>query len=328
MSEELTNIPRLPGLSAFRNMTPGKRRDMRLGLLFISPWIFGFLAFIFFPMFFTLLFSFMDLKENASIVKALASPQFIGFSNYEHYFKDPQVFSSLLITIRFGLIALPIGIGFPLGLALLMNNKYLPGKDIFRSLFYMPYIIPFVAAIFVWGGMLNPESGWINRALLALGAPKASLPQWVNDANTVYPAYVIMGLWGVGQAMLIMLAGLQGVPTELYDAANMDGANTWQQFWNVTFPMISPVIFFNLVLNIVGLFQFFLVPLVLNTGSGAPGGSTLFYNVYLYQTLFRFQNMSYGSTLAWGLFVIILIVTVALFATSRYWVYYAGDGRN
>lgn len=328
MSEQLTNIPKLPTISLFRNMTAAKRREMMLSLLFISPWLFGFIVFTFLPTLFTFLFSFMELKENASIVKALASPKLIGFSNYIQYMTDPQVIASLLITVRFALIALPVGIGVPLGLALLMNNKYLPGKDIFRTLFYMPYIVPLVAAIFLWGGMLNPESGWINRALLFMGASKASLPQWVNDARTVYPAYVIMGLWGVGQAMLIMLAGLQGVPTELYDAANMDGANSWQQFWNVTFPMISPVIFFNLVLNIVGLFQFFLVPLVLNNGSGAPGGSTMFYNVYLYQTLFRFQNMSYGSTLAWGLFVIILIVTVALFATSRYWVYYAGDGRN
>ena len=328
MSEELTNIPKLPGLSAFRKMTPARRREMGWSILFISPWVFGFMVFTFLPTLFTLLFSFMSLKDNVSIVKALSSPQFIGFSNYIQYLNDPQVISSMLIPIRFALIALPIGMGLPLGLALLMNNKYLPAKDIFRSLFYLPYIIPLVAAIFVWGGMLNPQSGWINRALEMMGTPKASLPQWVNDVNTVYPAYVIMGIWGVGQAMLIMLAGLQGVPTELYDAAKMDGANGFQQFVNVTFPMISPVIFFNLVLNIVGLFQYFLVPLVLNSGSGAPGGSTLFYNVYLYQTLFRFQNMSYGATLAWGLFVVILLVTIALFATSKYWVYYAGDGRN
>ena len=328
MSEQLTNIPKLPTISVFRKMTPAKRREMWLSLLFISPWLIGFTLFTFLPTFFTLLFSFMELRENASIVAALTSPNFIGFRNYIQYVSDPQVRESLLITVRFALIALPVGIGVPLGLALLMNSKYLPGKDIFRTLFYMPYIVPLVAAIFLWGGMLNPESGWINRALMFMGAPKASLPQWVNDVNTVYPAYVIMGLWGVGQTMLIMLAGLQGVPTELYDAANMDGANTLQQFLNVTFPMISPVIFFNLVLSIVGLFQFFIVPLVMNNGNGAPGGATLFYNVYLYQTLFRFQNMSYGSTLAWGLFVIILIVTIALFATSKYWVYYAGDGRN
>ncbi len=328
MLEQLTHIPKLPTIAAFRNLTALKRREMWISLAFLSPWIVGFLAFTFFPTLFTLLFSFMDLKNNQSVVVALSKLQLVGFRNYVQYFSDPQVAGSMLITIRFALISLPVGIFFPLGLALLMNNKYLLGKNAFRSMFYMPYIIPFIAGVFLWGGMLNPQSGWINQVLLFMGVPRASLPQWVNDMNTVYPAYVIMGLWGVGQAMLIMLAGLQGVPTELYDASNIDGANSWQQFWHVTFPMISPVIFFNLVLNIVGLFQFFLIPLVLNNGSGAPGGSTMFYNVYLYQTLFRFQNMSYGSTLAWGLFIVILLVTVVLFWSAKYWVYYAGESRS
>lgn len=206
-----------------------------------------------------------------------------------------------------------------------MNNRNLKGQMFFRSMFYMPYIVPFVAAIFIWGGMLNSESGWINRVLLYFGVPKQSVPLWINDVNWVYPSYVILGIWGIGNAMLIMLAGLQGVPTELYDAATVDGANGWQTFWKVTFPMISPVIFYNLVLSIVGLFQYFLVPLVVNAGNGNPGGATYFYNLYLYKTFFTFQNMSYGSTLAWFLFVLILLVTMVLFGTAKYWVYYAGE---
>jgi len=208
-----------------------------------------------------------------------------------------------------------------------MNNKHLKGQNFFRSMFYMPYIVPFVAAIFIWGGMLNPESGWINRALMSLGVPKQNVPLWANDVNWVYPAYVLFGIWGIGNAMLIMLAGLQGVPTELYDAAKVDGANGWQTFWKVTFPMISPVIFYNVVLSIVGLFQYFLVPLVVNQGNGSPGGATYFYNLYLYKTFFTFQNMSYGSTLAWFLFVVVLLVTIVLFGTAKYWVYYAGESR-
>ncbi|MCA9873269.1 MAG: sugar ABC transporter permease, partial [Anaerolineales bacterium] len=234
---------------------------------------------------------------------------------------------SLWITIKFGLISLPVGIFVPLILALLMNSPNLKGSMFFRSAFYMPYIIPFVAAVFLWGGMLNPETGWINRALMAMGVPRAMVPNWANDVNWVYPTYVIMGIWGVGNAMLIMLAGLQGVPTSLYDAAKVDGANAWQSFRNVTFPMISPVIFYNLVLSVVFLFQYFLVPLVVNNGTGRPGGATMFYNLYLYKTFFTFQNMSYGSALAWLLFVLILIVTVFMFGTARYWVYYAGEGR-
>jgi ABC-type sugar transport system permease subunit len=332
MFEQLSNLPKLPSIGSFRKMRPLARREMLLGLAFLSPWIIGFLAFTFLPMIATFIFSFLDLEITDGI---LSAPKFIGVDNYAQYFKDGQVWAvnsgtlgSMWITIKFGLIALPIGIFLPLLLALLMNNKHVKGQMLFRSLFYMPYIVPFVAAVFLWGGMLNPESGWINRALMGLGVPKENVPLWANDTNWVYPAYVIMGIWGVGNAMLIFLAGLQGVPTELYDASTVDGANSWQQFWNVTFPMISPVIFYNLVLSVVGLFQYFLVPLVVNNGTGIPGGATMFYNLYLYKTFFTFQNMGYGSTLAWGLFAVILIVTISLFVTAKYWVYYAGESRG
>ncbi|HJR80453.1 MAG TPA: sugar ABC transporter permease [Anaerolineales bacterium] len=299
-------------------------------MLFLSPWIFGFLAFTLLPMLATLFFSFLNLRITDGI---LSTPDFAGLENYRQLFKDPRVWStsttpgSLWVTIKYGLISLPIGILVPLGIAVLMNNKHLKGQNFFRSMFYMPYIVPFVAAIFIWGGMLNPESGWINRALMYLGVPKQNVPLWANDINWVYPAYVLFGIWGIGNAMLIMLAGLQGVPTELYDAAKVDGANGWQTFWKVTFPMISPVIFYNVVLSIVGLFQYFLVPLVVNQGNGSPGGATYFYNLYLYKTFFTFQNMSYGSTLAWFLFVVILLATIVLFGTAKYWVYYAGESR-
>ncbi|GAB4581495.1 MAG: sugar ABC transporter permease [Anaerolineales bacterium] len=332
MFEQMTQGLRLPSLRSFRDMSPIARREMNTGLLFLSPWIFGFLAFTLLPIIASLIFSFMDLSITDGI---LSAPKFVGLKNYITLAKDPQVWStgsgtlgSLWITVRFGLIALPVGIFLPLGLAILMNSPYLKGTYLFRTLFYMPFIVPFVAAIFLWGGMLNPETGWINRALIGLGMAKESVPLWANDVNWVYPAYVIMGIWGVGNAMLIMLSGLQGVPTELYDAAKVDGANAWQSFWKVTFPMISPVIFYNLTLNIVGLFQYFLVPLVVNNGTGRPGGATNFYNVYLFKTFFTFQDMSYGSALAWLLFGVILLVTIVLFGTAKYWVYYAGESRS
>ncbi len=330
MLEQFTGRLKPPSVSAMRKMSPNARREMTWGFIFLAPWLFGFLAFTLLPTLATLYFSFLDLNITDGI---LSAPKFVGTDNYERLFRDPQVFStgttpgSLWVTVKFGLIALPVGIFAPLGLALLMNNKHLKGQFLFRTLFYMPFIVPFVAALFLWGGMLNPESGWINRALIELGVPRGSVPQWANDINWVYPSYVIMGIWGVGNAMLIMLAGLQGVPTELYDAAKVDGATGWRSFWNVTFPMISPVIFYNLVLSVVGLFQYFLVPLVVNNGTGRPGGATLFYNLYLFKTFFTFQNMSYGSTLAWFLFVVILLTTLLLFGTAKYWVYYAGDNR-
>ena len=332
MFEQLRGGFQLPSLRSFRDLTSIAQKEMSTGLWFLSPWIFGFIAFTFLPIIASLIFSFMDLRITDGI---LSAPDFVGLKNYATMMKDPQVWSagsgtlgSLWITVRFGLIALPVGIFLPLGVALLMNSPNLKGQFLFRGLFYMPYIIPFVAAVFLWGGMLNPETGWINRALIGLGIPKESTPLWANSVDWVYPAYVIMGIWGIGNAMLIMLSGLQGVPTELYDASKVDGANGWQSFWNVTFPMISPVIFYNLTLNIVGLFQYFLVPLVVNNGTGRPGGATNFYNVYLYKTFFTFQNMSYGSTLAWLLFILILLVTVVLFGTAKYWVYYAGDSRS
>jgi ABC-type sugar transport system permease subunit len=331
MFEQLSNLPKLPSFASFRKLNALGRREMKLGLLFLSPWLLGFLAFTLIPMVATFIFSFINLK----ITDGIASPmKFVGLANYIQVFKDPQVWStgatsgSMWITLKFGLIALPVGIFIPLGIALLMNNKHLKGQNFFRSLFYMPYIVPFVAAVFLWGGMLNPETGWINRALMGLGVPKANVPTWANDVNWVYPTYVIMGIWGIGNAMLIFLAGVQGVPTELYDAAKVDGATSWDSFWNVTFPLISPVIFYTLTLSVVGLFQYFLVPLVVNGGTGRPGGATMFYNLYLYKTFFLFQNMSYGSTLAWVMFAVIMGVTIFLFATSRYWVYYAGESRG
>jgi multiple sugar transport system permease protein len=318
-------------------MSQISRKEMNIGLLFLSPWLFGFVAFTFLPMIATLFFSFIDLNITDGI---FSTPKFVGLANYAHLLKDPQAGisprfwfasetpSSIIITIKFALYALPIGIFAPLFLALLMNNKNLKGQFIFRTLFYMPFVVPFVASVFLWGGILNSETGWINRILISMGMAKDTVPLWANDVNWVYPTYVIMGIWGIGNAMLIMLAGLQGVPTELYDAAKVDGANTWKTFWSITFPMISPVIFYNLTLNIIGLFQYFLVPLVVNNGTGRPGGATMFYNLYLYKTFFTYQDMSYGSTLAWFLFLIILVITVTLFATAKYWVYYAAEARS
>ncbi len=322
--EELTHFRQtLPSWKTFREMPPRAKREFRWGMFFISPWIIGFLAFTLIPMVATLVFTFLNLRITDGVLNPVT---FVGLENYKTMVDDSQTWASLWITIKFGLMALPIGIFLPLLLALLMNNPNVKGQNFFRSMFYMPYIIPFVAAVYIWGGMLNAETGWINQALRALGV--ANPPGWTNDTFWVYPAYILMGIWGIGNAMLIMLAGLQGVPTELYDAAKVDGAGVWATFWNVTFPMISPVVFYNLVLSVVGLFQYFLVPLVVNAGTGRPGGATLFYNVILYKTFFTYQNMSYGATLAWLLFVVIMIVTFFLFYTAKYWVYYAGGGRS
>ena len=316
----LTEFSRPRRSGRITNLSPLARREAGWGLLFVSPWIIGFLAFTLIPIAASLVLTFTNYTLTQS-----ASAHFVGLENYRTLIADSQVWSSLLVTIRFGAIALPVGMLLPLALALLMNNKYLIGKPLFRTLFYFPYIIPFVAAIFIWGAMINPEFGWINYWLRGLGVQNP--PRWLNDTTWVYPGLVILGLWGVGNAMVINLAALQGVPTELYDAAKIDGAGGFARLIHITLPMISPVIFYLLILEVVGLFQYFVVPLVVNHGTGEPGGATMFYNLYLYKTFFAYQNMAYGSTMAWLMFVIILLVTLVLFRTANRWVYYAGELR-
>jgi multiple sugar transport system permease protein len=296
------------------------RREAMWGFIFISPWLIGFLVFKLLPTVATLAFSFTNMQLE------ITNASFVGLSNYQAMFRDSMTWHSLGVTLKYGLLALPIGIFVPLFLAMLMNSENLVGSRFMRTLFYFPYIIPFVAAIFIWQAMLNPETGWINEGLRAIGIQNP--PNWLNDPTWVYPALVLLGIWGIGNFMLISLAALQGVPTELYDAAKIDGAGPVRTFWNVTFPMISPVVFYVLILAVVGLFQYFIVPLVLNQGTGAPGGATMFYNLHLYKTFFTYQNMSYGATLAWFLFLVILAVTLLLFWSSKYWVFYSGEARK
>jgi multiple sugar transport system permease protein len=316
----LTQLSRLRNVGRIRKLSPLARREAGWGLLFLSPWLFGFLAFTIIPIVASLVLTFTNYTLTQS-----ESTRFVGLANYRTLFADSQVWASLLVTLRYGAIALPVAMILPLALALLMNNKYLVAKSLFRTLFYFPFIIPFVAAIFIWRGMLSSDFGWINYWLRGLGVENP--PRWLNDTNWVYPGYVILGLWGIGNAMVINLAALQSVPTELYDSAKIDGAGAWARLRHITLPMISPVLFYLLILEVVGLFQYFIVPLVVNNGTGEPGGATMFYNLYLYKTFFTYQNMAYGSTMAWLMFVIILLVTLVLFRTANRWVYYAGELR-
>jgi multiple sugar transport system permease protein len=318
----LAELSRSRKSSFTTKLSPLARREALWGLLFLSPWIFGFLALTLLPILASLGLTFTNYTLTQS-----EPVRFVGLANYRTLLADSQVWASLLVTIKFAVISLPVGMILPLALALLMNNKYLVGKSLFRTLFYFPFIIPFVAAIFIWGAMINPDPniGWINYWLHGLGVQNP--PRWLEDTAWVYPGLVILGLWGIGNAMVINLAALQGVPTELYDSAKIDGAGAWGRLIHITLPMISPVLFYLLILNVVGLFQYFLVPLVLNSGTGQPGGATLFYNLVLYKTFFTYQNMAYGSTMAWLLFVIILLVTLVLFRTANRWVYYAGETR-
>jgi multiple sugar transport system permease protein len=290
-----------------------RRRLQLWGWVFLSPWIIGFLAFTFFPIVVSMYFSFTDYNLNEPEVI-----NWVGLDNYGRIFSDPTVITSVGATLRFAAIALPLGLVLPVALAALLNSQYLVGKPLFRALFYMPYMVPVVSAAAVWGGMLNGETGWINRFLETFGIAG---PDWINSVDWVYPALNIIGLWGIGNAYLITLASMQGVPTELYEAAKVDGANAWGRFANITLPMISPVIFYNLVLSVIGLFRYFDLPYIISQGTGRPGGATMFYSIHLYKTAFVFNDMGYGSALAWMMFLLAFVITLGLFFTSRFWVY-------
>lgn len=287
------------------------------GWIFLSPWIIGFLVFGLIPIIASLAFSFTDynLISDDPI-------QFIGFDNYERMFSEEIVWTSLIVTARYAAIALPLAVILPVLLATLMNSKYLAGKRVIRTLFYMPYMVPAVSAVYIWGGVLNAETGWINRSLALVGI---NGPNWLFDIAWIYPALNIIGLWSIGNAMLITLAGLQGVPTELYEAAEVDGAGPFTRFRKITLPMISPIIFYNLIISVIGLFRYFDIPYILKEGSGDPDNATMFYNINLYKEAFVFQDMGYGATLAWLLFAVAMLSTMAIFISARYWVYYSAE---
>ncbi len=295
-------------------------RQQRLwGWIFLSPWIIGFALFTAAPIVISLVFTFTDFSLATD-----RPMNFVGLANWVRLFNDPIAVNSLGVTIRFAIIAVPFGIIVPLFMAALLNSKYLWGKSLWRPLYYMPYMVPAISGIFVWQAFLNGQTGWLNRLLREFGVQNP--PNWLQDEQWILVAFMLIGVWGVGNAMLTMLATMQGVPNELYDAAEVDGAGASVKFLRITLPMISPVIFYNLVLSVIGLMQYFVVPYVMTRGTGNPNNSAYFFNMHLYKTAFTFFDMGYGATLAWFIFIIAMVLTVILFTTSRRWVYYAnGD---
>ena len=313
------------GLRSAFQLTESQRNEAKWGLLFISPWLIGFAAFYFLPMVVSLLFSLYDFTLSAP-----EEARFVGLQNWQRMLlDDPKTWETLFVTFKFALISLPIGMVTAFMLAVLLNSRHLVGRNIFRTLFYAPTMVPLIAAILIWARVLNPQTGWLNQMIEVTGIQAVGMSglRWLDDPNLIYIAYTFIGLWGIGNAILINLASLQGVPSELYEAASIDGAGFLRQLWSITVPMVTPVIFYNLVLSVVGLLQFFIVPWVLNLGSGYPEGTTNFYMIYFYKQAFTFQNMGYGATLAWFMFAIGLAITIFLFATGRYWVYYAGESK-
>jgi multiple sugar transport system permease protein len=294
-------------------------REALWGFVFISPWIIGLVLFTLGPMLVSFLMSLTDFDlVNPDRVK------FIGLDNYARIANDPTVQGSLVATFTFAAIVIPVTMLASLGFAILLNDPRLPAKGPLRTLVYMPIMIPLVASTLVWIGFLNTETGWLNAILGGLGLPE---PDWINSVAWIYPALSIIGLWAIGNFMLIKIAGLQSVPTELYDAAKIDGAGAWASFRRITIPLISPVLLYNLVICMIGTFQYFTQAYTMTNGRGDPDNATLFINLVLFREAFVFNHMGYGAAIAWLLFVIVLVLTLALFAFARNRVYYAGDDR-
>lgn len=277
--------------------------------LFISPWLIGFFILTAGPMIFSAYMSFTDWE-------IFGETQWIGLENYKTLIEDELFWKSLWNTFYYTLISVPLSLIFGYFLAVLLNTK-VRFMGVFRTIFYLPSIVPAVASSLLWLLIFQPEFGLANALLEIFHLPTS---KWVLSETMVKPALIIMSLWGVGSGMVIYLAGLQGVPTSLYEAAEIDGAGAWHKLWNITIPMTSHVIFFNLIMGIIGSFQVFTQAYVMS--NGGPNNASLFYVLYLYQNAFNFFKMGYASSLAWVLFIIILIFTLIQFRFFGKRVYY------
>ncbi|MBN1285821.1 MAG: sugar ABC transporter permease [Anaerolineae bacterium] len=298
------------------------KREAAAGYFFVSPWLIGFVLLTLGPMLASLYFSFTDYN-------IIEQPSWVGLDNYAQLFQDPLFWQSIKVTLQFSALALPLGLLTGFALALLLNQA-IPGVRIWRTIYFLPSVLSGVAVTLLWILIFNPKIGIINQLLALVGIDG---PGWLSDPYWSVPALVIISLWGIGQTMIIYLAGLQGIPTDLYDASKVDGANAWQRFWSVTLPMMTPVLLYNLVLGLIASFSYFTQAYIASSSIsggelGGPVRSTLFYNLYLYQNAFRYFEMGYASAMAWVLLVIVLLLTLLIFRSSSAWVYYEGELRG
>ncbi|HCE17754.1 MAG TPA: ABC transporter permease [Anaerolinea thermolimosa] len=280
-----------------------------IGYIFISPFILGFFFWFLGPTVFSGWLSMTDWN-------LISPPKFVGLQNFQRLFNDKLLLQSLKVTSIYTFVSVPLGLVLGFLLALLMNTR-VRGIRAFRTIYYMPSIVPAVANAVLWAWIFNTEYGLLNAVLRALGFAKIS---WLIDTRFALPAIILMGLWGVGGGMVIYLAGLQGIPEVYYEAAEIDGAGRWQRMIHITIPLMSPVLFFNLIMGIIGSFQVFTAGYLLT--DGGPQNSTLFYVLYLYRVGFRNLEMGYAATLGWLLFFIILVLTLIVFRYIGRNVYY------
>ncbi len=280
--------------------------------LFLLPWLLGFLIFLAGPLVVSLYFSFTDYN-------ILLPPQPVGFANFGTMFTaDPLFLKSLRVTAVYTFVSVPLIVVAGYLVALLLNQN-VRGLSVWRTIFYLPAVVSGVAVAVMWLWVFNPDAGIVNSVLWSMGIEG---PRWFTDPDWALGTLIITSLWGIGGGMVIYLAGMQGVPTHLYEACELDGGGAWRRFRHVTLPMTTPVIFFNLLIGIIGSWQVFTNAFVIT--NGGPANSTLFYVLYLYRQGWQYYKMGYASALAWVLFFIILIFTLIVFQSSG-WVYYEGD---
>ena len=289
-----------------------RQREALAGYGFALPWLIGFLVFIAGPMLGSIYLSFTQWD-------LLGSPLWVGLDNYRYLAVDPLVRQALKVTTIYAALSVPLNLGVGLFLAILLNQK-IRGLSVYRTIYYLPSISSGVAVSILWLWIFNSDFGILNGILARFGISGVN---WLTDPQMVIISFVIMNVWGAGGSMLIFLAGLQGIPTELYEAAEVDGANWWTRLWRITLPLMSPVIFFNLVTGLIKALQIFTQSYIM-TGGG-PHNASLFYVLYLYKNAFVFYEMGYASALAWVLFIYILVLTLLVIRSSDAWVFYQGS---
>ena len=295
-----------------RSLLWTERRD---ALLFILPWFIGFVVFTAGPMLASLYMSFTRWE-------IVTKPVWVGLEQYQKLFQDDRFYLSLWNTAYYVFLGVPLHLFFALLAALAMNLN-VRGIRVFRTLYYVPSLTPAVANAILWMWIFHPQWGLANALLERLGVPPL---YWLQDPKLAKPAFIIMSLWSIGGQMVILLAGLKGIPQHLYEAADIDGANFWHRFRHVTLPLLTPALFFNLIIAIIGAFQVFTQAYIMT--EGGPSYATLFYLLYLYRMAFENFRMGYASAMAWILFIIVLIFTAIQFKLSNRWVFYEGDLRE
>ncbi len=290
-----------------------------MGVLFALPWLVGFLIFQLYPIGASAYYSFTEYS-------LFDSPTWVGLENYRTLWADERFWKSIINTLYMTVFGVPLGLALALVCALALNT---PSRlqPFYRAIVYLPTVVPIVAATYLWRWLLNAQYGYVNLAMGKVGLPQ---PLWQQDPTWTKPALLLIGLWTIGGTTIIYLAALQEVPRSYYEAAEIDGANWWSKFWNITWPAISPVTLFQLIIGVIGSLQYFTQAYLfaqerLNSASGGPSDSLLMYGMYVFQNAFSYLDMGYASALAWMLFMLSLVLTLAILGFARRWVHYEGD---